>query len=311
MKQLSAVLILSSLLLAACGSTSTPTPDLEATVQAALAATQTAQPTNTPTPTLPPPTDTPTPTSTPQLPTPTPTLGPGEPKARPADDMVMVYVPAGTFQMGSDETDPSAKESEKPPHQVTLDAFWIDRYEVSNAQYARCVEADVCQESGHADDATYTGADLPVVGVPWQDAVDYCRWAGGRLPTEAEWEYAARGTDGPIYPWGDTFDSSKANVQGNDDGYLRTAPVDSFPTGASWVGVLHMAGNVWEWVDDWYDGYPGTTHQNDYFGTTYKVLRGGSWDIDEEHVRAANRLPVPPSIYPYYVGFRCVVEPDN
>jgi serine/threonine-protein kinase len=262
MKQLSTFLILLSLLLTTCDGT--PTPDLGSAVQGFGTATLTTQHTHMRTP-----------APTPQRLSPTPSLGPGEANTRSADDMVMVYVPAGIFQMGSDETDPNAKGSEKPPHSVTVDAFWIDKYEVSNAQYARCVEAGVCQEAAFADDATYNGTDFPVVGVPWKDAADYCLWAGGRLPTEAEWEYAARGPDGPIYPWGDTFESPQANVRGDDDNYDHTAPVDSSPEGASWVAALNMAVNVGAWVEDWYDGYPGTTFESDYFGTTYKVLRGG------------------------------------
>jgi formylglycine-generating enzyme required for sulfatase activity len=225
----------------------------------------------------------------------------------------MVYVPAGPFQMGSDERDPNAEEDEKPPHQVTLDTFWIDKYEVSNTQYARCVEAGTCQKSAYADDAAYNGADYPVVGVSWQDAGDYCGWAGGRLPTEAEWEYAARGPDEPIYPWGDTFDSSKVNAAGSNDGYERTAPVDSFPVGDSWVGALNMAGNVWEWANDWYGSYPSEPQVNPTGPPSgqYRVLRGGSWGTDEEYVRAAYRYSGPPDGRNVSFGFRCVVEPGS
>jgi formylglycine-generating enzyme required for sulfatase activity len=295
MKQHSTILVLLSLLLTTCDGT--PAPNLGSVVQTVDSVTSTVQPAHL---------RTLAPTS--KRVTSTPTLGPGEAKIRSADNTVMVYVPSGVFQMGSDEIDRHAKASEKPPHAVTVDAFWIDKYEVSNAQYARCVEVDACQEAAFARDVTYNKADFPVVGVSWKHASDYCLWAGGRLPTEAEWEYAARGPERPIYPWGDTFESSQANVRGDDDNYEYTAPVDSFPAGASWVGAVNMAGNVWEWVETWYDGYPGTTFESDYFGTTYKVLRGGGWDIDAEYVRAANRLPVPPVIYPNYVGFRCVVE---
>jgi formylglycine-generating enzyme required for sulfatase activity len=124
---------------------------------------------------------------------------------------------------------------------------------VTNAQYVRCVEAGACQKSALADDARFNGANYPVVGVVWQNAADYCRWAGGRLPSEAEWEYAARGPEGRLYPWGDTFDGSKVSSTGNADGCEYTAPVGSFLAGASWVGALDMAGNAYEWANNWYD----------------------------------------------------------
>jgi formylglycine-generating enzyme required for sulfatase activity len=284
--------------------------------------TETPGPTDTPTPTSTPQPPTPTPTSTPQPPTPTP--DPGATKTRPTDGMTMIYVPARTFQMGSAERDLYAAGHEKPPHQATLDAFWIDKYEVSNAQYARCVEAGACQKSAFVDDAAYNGADYPVVGVSWQDAADYCGWAGGRLPTEAEWEYAARGPDEPIYPWGDTFDGKRTNFcdvncslgfenESYDDGYERTAPVGSFPAGASWVGALDMAGNVLEWVNDWYAGdyYANSPRQNPRGPETgdYKVLRGGSWGNAEGDVRAAYRYRVNPDVRSARFGFRCVLEP--
>jgi serine/threonine-protein kinase len=302
---------------------------------------------------------TPSPTRVALLPTataasPSPTLPADTPTTRSADGMLMVYVPDGTFQMGSDEGDPDADEDEKPPHPVTLDAFWIDRYEVSNEQFARFVQA-----TDHRTDAEKAGTgwaygegewqeiagadwqhpsgpetsisdliDHPVVQVSWNDAQAYCAWVGGRLPTEAEWEYAARGPDGPIYPWGDTFECSRVNADDETsidsyvvpggagcDGYERTAPVGSFPTGASWVDAQDMAGNVWEWIDDWYDSdyYANSPPQNPRGPETgsSKVLRGGSWDGLEESVRAANRDSPPPDIRFDLIGFRCVVEPGS
>lgn len=277
-----------------------------------------------------------TPTDTPTATTPQPSASPipladaswGDTWTRPADGMTMVYVPAGNFQMGSTDDDPDADGDEKPQHEVTLDPFWIDQTEVTNAQYTRCVGAGTCQSSALADDATFNGPDYPVVGVSWQDATDYCQWAGGRLPTEAEWEYAARGRpdrpiDPPIYPWGDTFDGTLANFcDANcsydskdinyNDGYEFTAPVGSYPDGASWVGALDMVGNVWEWVNDWYNGYPGTTYQTDDFGTQFKVLRGGGWNNLGAVVRAASRSPHPPDDRSRHkFGIRCVVAPGN
>jgi len=218
-------------------------------------------------------------------PTPIPAPVLGDTWLRPADGMVMVYVPAGEFQMGSTEAEVDAAlelcnqyyrgcerrwfEDERPIHPVALDGFWIDQTEVTNAQYARCVAAGACDppaESGSSSRDSYYGnsayEDYPVIWVSWDDAVDYCAWAGGRLPTEAEWEYAARGPEGRTFPWGDGFDGTRLNYcDANceldwsdgavDDGYADTAPVGSYPAGASWVGALDLAGNVWEWVVDW------------------------------------------------------------
>ncbi len=247
-------------------------------------------------------------TSTPQPPTPTPALGIGSTLVREKDGMVMVYVPAGAFLMGE------ADDAEgKFMRWVILDAFWIDRTEVSNAQYARCREANVCPRPYHADEALYNGADYPVVGVTWQDAVDYCGWAGGRLPGQAEWEYAARGPDGHIYPWGDTFDASKVNVRGEADGYRFAAPVDSFPAGASWVGALNMAGNVWEWTNDWLLLYtsdlqasPGGPAE-----VGLRAIRGGSWTGEAEAARAAGRYGALPDYVGSNRGFRCMVSPGK
>jgi formylglycine-generating enzyme required for sulfatase activity len=227
--------------------------------------------------------------------------------------MKMVYVPGGTFEMGSADDDPNAGEDEKPQHEVTLDAFWIDKYEVSNAQYTRCVEAGACQASGFADDTTYNGADYPVVGVSWEDAAVYCEWVNGQLPTEAEWEYAARGPDSLIYTWGnDPPDDSLLNYDYN---VSVPAQVGSYPEGASWADALDMAGNVWEWVNDWYgrDYYassPPLAPKGPETGET-KVLRGGGWNNSGEYVRAAFRYSNLLGSRYDTTGFRCVVEPGN
>jgi len=256
---------------------------------------------------MPVPTDTPAPTST-------PTLGLGSTLTRERDGAVMLYVPGGTFQMGSTE----GESDEQPVHAVTLDDFWIDQYEVSNAQYRQCVTAGACETPSFWDDADFNGDDQPVVGVSWYDAQAYCEWVGARLPTEAEWEYAARGPEGNTYPWGDTFDGQRLNfcdvncsddwrVTDYDDGYAKTAPVGSFETGKSWCRVHDMAGNVWEWVADWYGDYPSQAQTNPTGPETgdYKVLRGGGWYTQSYLVRSAVRIDITPTLRDVGFGFRC------
>jgi formylglycine-generating enzyme required for sulfatase activity len=216
----------------------------------------------------------------------------------------MVCVPAGEFIMGSDE----GAGDEQPMHTVHLDAFYIDETEVTNAQYQKCVEAGGCDPpvkttfyDHHADYAQH-----PVVYVSWSDADAYCRWAGKRLPTEAEWEKACRGTDGRTYPWGEGIDCDHAQYGGCGGG---TVPVGSKPKGASPYGALDMVGNVWEWVADWYDpGYysqsPGRNPPGPDSGTA-KVLRGGSLHGNQRFTRCAYRVGGNPRYWYFYVGFRC------
>ncbi len=263
--------------------------------------------------------------ATPESPeTPIPDLQPGTVRTRTIDSAEMVFAPAGTFSMGSSENDPDALPIELPAHSVTLDAFWIDQTEVTNETYTRCVEEGVCKESRYADSPAYNGIYWPAAGVSWQDAVDYCTWVGGRLPTEAEWEYAARGESGVRFPWGDQWDGRRANTcdancseswadQSVDDSYGESAPVGSFPDGASWVGALDMAGNVWEWVWDWTGGYSDDDQINPIgpeSGIT-KVIRGGCWASPPDGVRTSFRLEdngeILPSIRHPNIGFRCVV----
>jgi formylglycine-generating enzyme required for sulfatase activity len=214
-----------------------------------------------------------------------------------------VPVPAGTFLMGADDV-PAGDST--PQHRVYLPLYWIDRYEITNREYRQCVEAGAChepedlrfyQDPGHADH--------PVVYVSWFDAQDYCAWGGGRLPSEAQWEKAARGTHALVYPWGDQLDRTRLNSNNRIGG---TQPVGSYPAGASPYGVLDMAGNVWEWVSDWYDGYPGSSFSSEMYGQKYKVVRGGSWNHPAEDARTYHRDIAYPARALAVVGFRCVSD---
>ena len=190
----------------------------------------------------------------------------------------MVLIPAGKFIMGTDERLPD----EGPQHIVNLKAYWIDKYEVTNAQYKKFIDATGRRSPDHFRNRTYPDgkADHPVTFVTWFDATAYCGWAGKRLPTDAEWEKAARGTDGRMFPWGTEFDLDKANTpqrwaklgqQGD------TTPVGAFEAGKSPYGLYDMSGNVWEWTSSWYVAYPGNKHPSENYGQKYKQLKGGSW----------------------------------
>jgi formylglycine-generating enzyme required for sulfatase activity len=212
-----------------------------------------------------------------------------------------VLVPAGPSRQGSTK----GEEDERPERTVVVKAFAIDRTEVTRARYAACVAAHRCKAvpNGNAD----ADADpaLPVTGVSWADAQAYCKFARGRLPTEIEWEKAARGADGREYPWGDTLDCAHANW-GNFDGEGpcagenpgRPVRVGSYPTGASLYGVMDLGGNVWEWVADKYDDDPGR-----------RVVRGGSCCSYFVGPRAANRNAWAPKHRDADLGFRCAGEP--
>jgi formylglycine-generating enzyme required for sulfatase activity/tRNA A-37 threonylcarbamoyl transferase component Bud32 len=289
-----------------------PTPTYTPTI--------THTPTRTPTPTA-----TATPTHTPS-PTPTPTLAPGATQVREADGMTLVYVPAGEFAMGSTE----GYGDEQPVHTVALDAFWLDQTEVTNAQYATFLNERGNQEEGGVTWLDIEDGDCqieksgdtfqpesgygvhPVIEVSWYGAAVYCEWTGGRLPTEAEWEYAARGPEGFVYPWGDSWQPGLANCDEDDceDGFEYTAPVGSFPEGASWVGALDMAGNVWEWVADWYDAeYYARSPRENPTGPEdgdYRVQRGGSWGNSVDVSRCGYRRWDDPWGRDFDWGFRCV-----
>lgn len=241
----------------------------------------------------------------------TPALGIGLTQIREKDGMLQVFVPAGTFEMGSTTGDPD----EEPVHSVYLDAFWIDQTEVTNAQYALCVSEGVCIEpvlSKSITRSSYYGniqfADYPVIYIDWNQGDVYCRWAGASLPSEAEWEKAARGTDGRKYPWGDAkADNSLLNYNINIG---DTSEVGSYPDGASFYGALDMAGNVWEWAADWYDAsyYGSQTDWKNPGGPSsgdYRVLRGGSWVSGNLGGRLANRYRSNPALVYSSVGFRC------
>jgi len=246
-------------------------------------------------------------------------------------EMPMVYIPAGEFLMGSTEHDTYANSDEFPQHNVYLDAYWIDQIEVSNAMFAKFLNRegnreewgdtwlniaseDVEIEKNHGEWLPKSGyEDHPVVEITWFGAQAYCLWAGRRLPTEAEWEKAAHGEDGRIYPWGDEFDCSKGNFDGDDcDGYNRTAPVGSFPAGASPYNVLDMAGNVGEWVADWYteDYYEKSPYENPTGPDTgdIRVLRGESYVADKSSVHTARRGGSLPNVARHGRGFRCALD---
>lgn len=225
------------------------------------------------------------------------------------DGREMVLVPEGVFTRGAD----SGGFDEKPQQEIYLDAFYVDKYEVTVESYekyrraANYVEPSVPFFQG--DNALLKGPKSPVVGVSWLDSVNFCKWAGKRLLTEAEWEKAARGTHGLVYPWGNKVLDKRANLSGRADGYEFMAPVGSFPTGRSVYGVYDMAGNVSEWVDDWYDQfYYQTAPMMNPTGAENKknrVFRGGSWDSRKVDIRAAKRYAASPGRKDAVVGFRC------
>jgi serine/threonine-protein kinase len=229
------------------------------------------------------------------------------------DDMTMVYVPSGEFEMGSED----GADFEKLVHNVYLDAFWIDQTEVTNAMYAGCVADGACDSPNYSSSYTresyYGNAEFdkyPVIYISWEDANAYCAWAERRLPTEAEWEKAAGWNEDTqnkmIYPWGDTIDESYANYKGN---VKNTTAVGSYEKGKSFYGAYDMGGNVSEWVADWYDeNYYASSPASNPLGPDTgdsRVLRGGSWYYYVYDLRSANRDWSYPSISNLKIGFRC------
>ena len=234
----------------------------------------------------------------------------------------MALIPAGPFTMGSDKVDVDQQGAEfgskkpwyldeHPAHIVILPAYLIDRTEVTNGQYRIFVEATRSRRPGSWGDGAIRPEyeNYPVTEVNWYEADHFCRWAGKRLSSEAEWEKASRGTDAREFPWGNDFDPKKANTAASDFG--RLLPVGSFPEGASPYGVLDMAGNVMEWVDDWYLPYSGSKDVSPLYGRKNKVFRGGGFGSENGHYalplfyRSAYRSSSPPEESYVDLGFRC------
>lgn len=266
---------------------------------------------------------------------------------RELDAMQMVYVPGGTFPMGAPETDPNAEALEQPQHLVSVNGFWLDQLEITNAQYAQFLNATqpdneqlsnwIEFESGYSQvsisnnlyQADTNATTLPVVGISWFGAEAYCHWVGGRLPAEEEWEYAARGSDGLVYPWGNAFNGSILNFcdvncprdwrnAAYNDGYAIIAPIGSFPSGRSWVGAFDLAGNVAEWTANGLYAYSTDADWSSIgFGSIsnspdrgfHKVVRGGSWANTFKWIRSTYRAYPDPTDTSEFIGFRCVASP--
>jgi formylglycine-generating enzyme required for sulfatase activity len=228
------------------------------------------------------------------------------------DDAPMVLIPAGEFVMGS--PDGEGLDNEQPEHKVRADAFYLDKFEVTNARYEKFMD-----ETGRARpkfweqlDLTLHG-ELPVIGISWHDAKAYCEWAEKRLPTEAEWEYAARGADRRRYPWGNAEPNAQLANYGKNWSYKffddRLKPANSHEAGRSPFGVYNMAGNVFEWVADWYEiKYYARSPERNPTGPPsgeLKVMRGGSWNFASEYIRTTSRLKMKPMDREADLGMRC------
>ncbi len=232
------------------------------------------------------------------------------------DGSILIYIPKGEFTMGSND----GASDEKPVHNVYLDGYFIGKYEVTNRQYKK-----FCDAAGHSyppnpgfsgmSDYFNNYPDHPVVEVSWDDVIAYCGWAGLRLPTEAEWEKAARGTDARKYPWGNSEPDAGGRYRANydpgnytEDGYRYTSPVGSFSKGISPYGCFNMAGNVWEWCSDWYDEdyYSSSSRRNPEGSPSgaCRVYRGGSWFFYARPIRSACRHRLPPGHWSSSLGFR-------
>lgn len=238
----------------------------------------------------------------------------------------MVLIPAGEFIMGSEklDTENKAREfgysqpwyvDEHPQRRLNLPAYYIDQFEVNNAAFAKFMlgtaRGNVQTLREQISKQPPKWANEPVANIVWQYAYDYCAWAGKRLPAEAEWEKAARGSDGRDYPWGNTWDPTRANAGGGSG----VVPVGSFAGGVSPYGVHDMAGNVSEWVQDWYQPYPGADFKSQWYGETHKVVRGGGWGGIGHYAvpyfyRTAFRDYEQPGRAFNDIGFRCAKSAD-
>jgi len=309
-----------------------PLPTPTATATATVPPTNTPEPTKTLTPTL---TATPTATLTPTIPppSPTPTLEEGEPSPTPRPTLAaeisdpkgaeMVLVDEGVFIMGND----SGGGDKSPAHIASLSNFYIDKFEVTNQNYQACVEDLGCELPKNTIYYVLPSyGNHPAVYVTWEMADAYCEWRDARLPSEAEWEKAARGTNSSVYPWGILFKRSAANYCDTgceysyadsswSDGYARTAPVGTYEDGISPYGAYDMAGNVAEWVADWYaaDYYKNSIRvdpQGPESGL-YRVLRGGSWFNKSTDLKVFMRNHLRPNVGYNYTGFRCALSPGE
>jgi len=218
------------------------------------------------------------------------------PTERDFDGVMMVLVPVGCFEMGSD----AVGDNEEPVHtQCIENPFWLDKTEVTQAHF---------RTHGGVNDNGFTGDNRPLERITWFEALEYCEARGGRLPTEAEWEYAARGPNGLVYPWGDAFVADNVVYEGNSN--RQTAEVGSRPTGKSWVGALDLSGNVWEWTNTLYQSYPYATDdgREDLTATGRRILRGGSRNSSDLSTRAALRFNSSPNDLNVFIGFRCALS---
>jgi formylglycine-generating enzyme required for sulfatase activity len=230
----------------------------------------------------------------------------------------LVRVPGGDFTMGCDPVaDSQCDADEYPVHPVTLSSFFIDQYETTQRTYDKCVREGACTEPGQEPVACNwdptANPELPVVCVTFAQAEAYCAWRGLRLPTEAEWERAARGTDMSLYPWGDVApDCTRANSSECGEQLMETG---ALPDGATPDGLLDMAGNAGEWVADWYNAeYYGWARRQDPAGPTagdYRVIRGGMMTLDARYLRSSNRSADDPTQFRFSVGFRCAMTADD
>lgn len=235
----------------------------------------------------------------------------------------MVYIPAGWFEMGSNESDGRVGMTigvdEMPRHKVYVKNFYIDRFEVTNIQFLNFLvnSGDPYRPSHWEERESFSKGEEkhPVVDIDWMDADAYCKWVGKRLPTEVEWEKAARGPDGRTWPWGNRYEKDMANT--TESGRMWTAPVGSYPGDISPYGVYDMVGNVREWVDGWYVPYPGNTVSINYYTGPYRVLRGGSYETTlHRYGRAAARYSITSTLATrghtwhsnFDHGFRCAKD---